>query len=113
MLGNHLLQRQSDPKWLAFPFAELPVGQRDKARQAVRHFDPGKPLNSRFRVFDCHGKIQAEIGHLGERMRRIDTQRRQHRKHIFFKMILHHLALPGIQIGIIEKENAPRNQRRP
>ena len=51
-----------------------------KRRKQRRHLDPGEVLLAGLRVAHEHGEVERQPGDVGERVRRVDRQRRQHRE---------------------------------
>ena len=50
----------------------------DEARQARRHLDAGEVLAARLGVLEQHREVERQAGDVGERVRRVDGERREH-----------------------------------
>ena len=64
-----------------------------EAGEQVRHLHAGEPLLAAVGVTDERGDRQGEIGDVGERVARIDGQRREHGEHTLLVDLGHRLAI--------------------
>ena len=55
-------------------------GDPDQARHVVGHLDPGEPLGTALGVAHGDRQVEREAGDVGERVRGVDRERRQHRE---------------------------------
>ena len=58
----------------------LAVGQRDEAGEQRRHLHPREALVAARRVAHGDREVQRQVGDVGERVRGVDRQRREHRE---------------------------------
>ncbi len=77
MMGDHVLE-QDEP---------MAVAQRIEAGEERRHLHPGERQLVAVAVFEIDGEVQRQIGDVGERMQRIDRERRQHREDLVFELV--------------------------
>src|SRR5262245_37917759 len=77
------------------------VGDAYQAWEHIFHFDAGKALPPQ-RIIDDHGQVETEIRDVREWMRRIESQRRQHRKNVAREILRHKRPLFGLQFTIVE-----------
>ena len=83
----------------------------DHTRQCVRHFDARKTF-APARTLNNHRQIQAHVGNVRKRARRVVRQRRQHGKHCAFKIFARIFLLLGVEFGVIENVNARAFEQR-
>ena len=78
--GDQVLERQ---------VLRLVRGLRDdhEARHVVGHLDPGEALDLAVGVAHQHGEVERQPGDVGERVRRVDRQRRQHREDLAAEVV--------------------------
>ena len=69
-------------------------GDPDQARDVVGHLHAREPLGTALGVADGHGQVEREAGDVGERVRGVDGQRRQHREHGLGEVGRQRRALP-------------------
>ncbi len=78
----------------------------DEARQDRRHLDSGEPLLLALRVADHHRQVERKVRDVGERVTRVDRQRRQHREDL--------LPEDGVQLAqLLLADLLPAHQRDP
>ena len=75
--GDEVLDRQEGDRLVVRVVRRDP----DQARDVVRHLHAREPLGAALGVADGHGQVEREAGDVGERVRGVDGQRRQHREH--------------------------------
>ena len=74
--GDEVLDRQEGDRLVV----RVVGGHPDQARHVVGHLDAREPLGAALGVAHGHGEVEREPGDVGERVRRVDGQRRQHRE---------------------------------
>ena len=75
--GDEVLDRQEGDRLVV----RVLRGDPDQARHVVGHLHAREPLGTALGVADGHGQVEREAGDVGERVRGVDGQRRQHREH--------------------------------
>ena len=75
------------------------VAQRHEAVEDRRHLDPREVLGAGLGVAHEHGEVEREPGDVGERVGRVDGQRRQHREDPVLEQPLGHLLLVAVEVG--------------
>ena len=79
------------------------VRKRQEPRQKGRDLDPGKTPLAALRVTHHHRQVEREVGYVGERVARIDTEGCQDGEHLGFE--------DGLGVGhVLGAERAPRHQ---
>ena len=69
------------------------VGQRMEPRQQRRDLDPGEPLLAALGVANHHGDVERQVRDVGERVRRVDRERREHREDLVEEHLAERLAI--------------------
>ena len=87
VLGDDVLERD-----------EALVAQRHEAGEDRRHLDPGEVLLVGLGVAHQHGEVERQPGDVGERVRRVDGERRQHREDPLLEQPLAELLLLAVQL---------------
>ena len=79
-----------------------PLRQRNQARQDAGHFDNRDLVGTTKRVFarELHDEIQGLVGHLRERVRRVQTHWHQQGLDFTLKVTAHPLALGRIALAV-------------
>ncbi len=88
--------------------------QLDHARQHARHLDDGDRVLAAERVAaaELHDEVERLVGHLRERMRRIESDGHQQRSHLAFEEARHPFALGLGALGMVDDPDAMQRQRR-
>ncbi len=87
--------------------------QLDEALDLLRHADQRVHRLAVAHARKLQRDREAEIGNERERMRRIDGERRQQRKHVGEEMLLQPGALGLLEIRAVDQRHAGGGQRRP
>ena len=87
VLADHVLQRH-----------EPLVAQRDEPAERRRHLHPREVLLAGLRVPHQHGHVEREAGDVGERVGRVDGQRREHREDAVLEEPLAELLLLAVEV---------------
>ena len=86
--------------------AKRSVGQPDEALDASRNADQRAHRFTVARIQEFERQTQSEIGNERERMRRIDRERRQNRKHVREEIVLQPLPFATGEVGDLEDHDA-------
>ena len=85
--GDDVLQRH-----------EPALAEGDEPGEDRRHLDPGELPRTGDRVLQQHGEVDAQPGDVGERVGRVDGQRREDGEDPVLEELGHLLALVGVQL---------------
>ena len=105
--GDQFLQRQERRR------AAGAVGlDADQARHVVRHLDPGEVLGAALRVAHGDGQVERQAGDVGERVRRVDRQRREDREDLLGEVVGQPQLVGAGQVGPGDDADAVLGQLR-
>ena len=76
----------------------LAVGEGDEPGQGRRHLHPGEALGAVEVVEDRDGQVERQVGDVGERVRRVDTQWGEHREDPFVEDLVEVLAVVEVEV---------------
>ena len=102
--GEELVQVRGDDVLERHEARVVQVGVAESAAWSVtrmqpgqqrRHLDPGEVLVAGLGVDQHDGEVEREAGDVGERVRRVHGQRRQHREHLLAEHPVQRLLLPS------------------
>ena len=91
---------------------EALVAQRHEAAEDRRHLDPREVLLVGLGVADQHGEVEREPGDVGERVGRVDRQRREHREDPVLEQPLAELLLLAVELVPADQLDALLGQLR-
>ena len=77
------------------------------------HLDPGELPDAGLRVLDQHRQVDRQTGDVGERVRRVDRQRGEHREDALGEQLAHPVLLVGGQLVPAQDLDALRGQLGP
>ena len=87
------------------------VAERHEPVEDRRHLDPGEVLLAGLGVADQHGEVEREPGDVGERVRRVDGQRGEHREDPLLEQPLAVLLLLAVEVVPADQLDAGVGQR--
>ncbi len=104
--ADHLLQRDEALH------AALAVRQADEAVDLRRHADERVHRPPVMDARELQRQREAEIGDEGERVRRVDGERREHGEDVAEEEVVQHRAVGLVDVGAVHQHDAARNQLR-
>ncbi len=88
------------------------VAQGHEPAEDRRHLDPGEVLLVGLGVAHQHGEVEREPGDVGERVRRVDGQRREHREDALLEQLLAGALLVAVEVVPADELDVLLAQRR-
>ena len=89
------------------------VRYRDEPRNDLRHLHAREPARRRRRVADDDCQVQRQVGDVGEGMRRVDGERREHGKDALLEGLPQVLVVLALQLLPVDELDTLSGERRP